>query len=173
MLKTGNSRSTAFVGARVDALYDSGDEGWQNYEVGADVYLNDSESAAVMGRINHVGTGYGSVPKGYFLQLDQNGECRLVLIRGQKDKENPEGGESVLGAVRLNNAKSSRWHNLRLRFDGSNITALVDGNVVLRATDTSHAKGMVGLMTWWWKENLACRISITYLFEGCERENQS
>ena len=124
-----------------------GDEGWQNYEVGADVYLNDSASAAVMGRINHVGTGYGSVPKGYFLQLDQNGECRLVLIRGQKDKENPEGGESVLGAVRLNNAKSSRWHNLRLRFDGSNITALVDGNVVLRATDTSYAKGMVGLMT--------------------------
>ena len=89
----------------------------------------------------------GSVPKGYFLQLDQNGECRLVLIRGQKDKENPEGGESVLGAVRLNNAPSSRWHNLRLRFDGSNISALVDGNVVLRATDTSYARGMVGLMT--------------------------
>jgi galactosylceramidase len=124
-----------------------GDESWQNYEVSSDVYLNQDESAAVMGRINHVGTGYGSVPKGYFLQLDQNGDCRLVLIKGQKDKDNPEGGESVLGAIRLNNAQINRWHNLTLRFDGANITALVDGKAVLRATDTTYARGMVGLMT--------------------------
>lgn len=124
-----------------------GDEGWQNYEVSSDVYLNQNESAAVMGRINHVGTGYGSVPKGYFLQLNHNGDCRLVLIKGQKDTENPEGGESVLGAIRLNNTQMNQWHNLTLRFDGSNITALVDGKAVLRATDTTYARGMVGLMT--------------------------
>jgi galactosylceramidase len=124
-----------------------GDEGWQDYEVSADVYLDQAESAAVMGRINHVGTGYGSVPKGYFLELGQDGECRLVVIRGSKDKDNPEGGEKVLGSARIPGIHAKEWHKLKLRFNGSTITGFVDGKTVLRATDTLYSRGMVGLMT--------------------------
>jgi len=124
-----------------------GDEGWQDYEVSADVYLDQGESAAVMGRINHVGTGYGSVPKGYFLELGQDGECRLVVIRGSKDKDNPEGGEKVLGSARIPGIHAKEWHKLKLRFNGSTITGFVDGKTVLRATDTLYSRGMVGLMT--------------------------
>lgn len=124
-----------------------GDEGWQDYEVSADVYLDQAESAAVMGRINHVGTGYGSVPKGYFLELGQDGECRLVVIRGAKDKDNPEGGEKVLGSARIPGIHAKEWHKLKLRFNGSTITGFVDGKTVLRATDTLYSRGMVGLMT--------------------------
>jgi galactosylceramidase len=124
-----------------------GDEGWQDYEVSADVYLDQAESAAVMGRINHVGTGYGSVPKGYFLELGHDGECRLVVIRGPKDKDNPEGGEKVLGSARIPGIHAKEWHKLKLRFNGSTITGFVDGKTVLRATDTLYSRGMVGLMT--------------------------
>jgi galactosylceramidase len=124
-----------------------GDEGWQDYEVSADVYLDQAESAAVMGRINHVGTGYGSVPKGYFLELGQDGECRLVVIRGSKAKDNPEGGEKVLGSARIPGIHAKEWHKLKLRFNGSTITGFVDGKTVLRATDTLYSRGMVGLMT--------------------------
>ena len=124
-----------------------GDEGWQDYEVSADVYLDQGESAAVMGRINHVGTGYGSVPKGYFLELGHDGECRLVVIRGAKDKDNPEGGEKVLGSARIPGIHAKEWHKLKLRFNGSTITGFVDGKTVLRATDTLYSRGMVGLMT--------------------------
>jgi galactosylceramidase len=124
-----------------------GDEGWQDYEVSADVYLDQAESAAVMGRINHVGTGYGSVPKGYFLELGHDGECRLVVIRGSKDKDNPEGGEKVLGSARIPGIHAKEWHKLKLRFNGSTITGFVDGKTVLRATDTLYSRGMVGLMT--------------------------
>jgi galactosylceramidase len=124
-----------------------GDEGWQDYEVSADVYLDQAESAAVMGRINHVGTGYGSVPRGYFLELGQDGECRLVVIRGSKDKDNPEGGEKVLGSARIPGIHAKEWHKLKLRFNGSTITGFVDGKTVLRATDTLYSRGMVGLMT--------------------------
>ena len=124
-----------------------GDEGWQDYEVSADVYLDQAESAAVMGRINHVGTGYGSVPKGYFLELGQDGECRLVVIRGSKDKDNPEGGEKVLGSARIPGIHAKEWHKLKLRFNGSTITGFVDGKTVLRATNTLYSRGMVGLMT--------------------------
>jgi galactosylceramidase len=124
-----------------------GDEGWQDYEVSADVYLDQGESAAVMGRINHVGTGYGSVPKGYFLDLGHDGECRLVVIRGAKDKDNPEGGEKMLGSARIPGIHAKEWHKLKLRFNGSTITGFVDGKTVLRATDTLYSRGMVGLMT--------------------------
>jgi galactosylceramidase len=124
-----------------------GDEGWPDYEVSADVYLDQAEAAAVMGRINHVGTGYGSVPKGYFLELGHDGECRLVVIRGPKDKDNPVGGEKVLGSARIPGIHAKEWHKLKLRFNGSTITGFVDGKTVLRATDTLYTRGMVGLMT--------------------------
>ena len=71
-----------------------GDEQWGDYEVSSDVYLNARDSAAVMGRINHVGTGYGFVPKGYFLELSDDGRCRLVVVRGKKDKKKAVGDPS-------------------------------------------------------------------------------
>ena len=44
-----------------------------------------------MGRINHVGTGYGFIPKGYFLEVRDDGQCRLVVIRGKVDKNKAVG----------------------------------------------------------------------------------
>ncbi len=140
-----------------------GDDHWQDYEASADVYLNPGDSAAVMGRINDVGYGWGYIPKGYFLQLGDDGQCRLVVIRGKIDKKklvgdaeqqalikkqnaSDEGGEKVLGTVQLANIGPNQWHNLKLRFAGSNITGLVDGKPVLSAADTLYSHGMAGLM---------------------------
>jgi galactosylceramidase len=41
-----------------------GDEHWQDYEVSADIYLDNGGWAGVMGRVNNVGDGYGCAPKG-------------------------------------------------------------------------------------------------------------
>ncbi len=140
-----------------------GDENWQDYEVSADVRLNSGESAAVMGRINHVGTGYGVIPKGYFLELRADGNCRLVVIRGRPNKRElvgdaeqqalikarndaDPGGEKELGTVRLSNVEQNQWHNLKLHFQGSTVTAFVDGKQVLSVNDTLYARGMAGLL---------------------------
>jgi galactosylceramidase len=140
-----------------------GDDQWQDYEVSADVYLGPDESAAVMGRVNHVGTGYGFIPKGYFLQLNDRGELRLVVVRGKVDKkkligdgeqqaliraqnDTSEGGEKVLGTVELPHIAANQWHKLKLRFEQTRITAFVDGRQVLAATDTLYAHGMAGLL---------------------------
>jgi len=140
-----------------------GDDQWQDYEISADVYLNPGDSAAVMGRVNDVGTGYGSIPKGYFLELGDDGKCRLVVIRGKMDKkkttgdaeqqalirartDDSTGGEKVLGAVQLPNIGSGQWHNLKLRFAGSTIAGWVDQKPVLSATDTLYSHGMAGLL---------------------------
>ena len=64
-----------------------GDSAWTNYEVSADIYLNPGDAAGIMGRINDVGSGYGFIPKGYYLQLNDNGNCKLVVVRGKVDKK--------------------------------------------------------------------------------------
>ncbi|MEO8852413.1 MAG: hypothetical protein ABI359_01450, partial [Ginsengibacter sp.] len=140
-----------------------GDDQWKDYEISADVYLNEGDSAAVMGRVNDVGSGWGSIPKGYLLQLVSGGQCRLIVVRGKEEKkkivgdaeqqalikagkDDSEGGEKVLGIVQLLNIIPGSWHNLKLRFKGFTITALVDGKPLLDVTDTLYEHGMAGLL---------------------------
>lgn len=140
-----------------------GDDQWRDYEVSADVYLNSGDAAGIMGRVNHVGTGYGFIPKGYYLQLDDNGLCSLIVVRGKinkkeligdaeqqaiikSGKDEGEGGEKVLATIQLPNIKTNRWHNLKLRFEGSTITGFVNGKQVIKATDVLYEQGMAGLL---------------------------
>jgi galactosylceramidase len=140
-----------------------GDASWADYEVSAHVWLNPGDTAGVMGRINHVGTGYGFIPKGYYFELNDQGQCRLVAIRGKKNpkamvgdaeqqrliaagKFDAEGGELVLGTITVPKVASKQWQKLTLRFEGAAITGLVDGKVVLTANNWLYDKGMAGLL---------------------------
>jgi galactosylceramidase len=140
-----------------------GDDQWSDYEVSADVYLSPGDTAGVMGRINHVGTGFGFIPKGYFLQLSEGGQIALLVVRGPADKkalvgdaeqqalikaqnDASEGGEKVLAVTQVPGVGAKRWHNLKLQFRGTAITGYVDGKPVLTATDGLYGKGMAGLM---------------------------
>ena len=141
-----------------------GDQTWTDYEVSADIRLEPGDSAAVMGRVNHVGTGYGFIPKGYFVQIHDDGRCRLVVVRGKPDKKKPvgdaeqqrliaaakdegAGGERELAQTRVAKLGPRSWHNVKIRFEGSKISALVDGETVLSATDELYGSGMAGLLT--------------------------
>ena len=140
-----------------------GEDSWQNYEVSSDVYLSAGETAGVMGRINHVGSGWGIVPKGYLFELGAYGKCSLNVVRGIKEQNQPagdaeqqalikagkdegEGGEKNLGTIRLPGTKPNTWHSVKLRFDGTSITGFVDGNLVLRTTDRLYSHGVAGLI---------------------------
>ena len=140
-----------------------GDEHWQDYQVSADVYLDDGGWAGVMGRINSVGDGYGCVPKGYYLRLAADGSCALVTISGKAgkvelgDKEHQarlraEGksgekdeNQTVTGTVA--NVAGNQWHNLKLQFSGDLISGFVDGAQVLSMTNRLYSHGMAGLIT--------------------------
>ena len=67
-----------------------------------------------------------------------------ALIKAGKDEG--EGGEKVLGTVHVPGIASGQWHNLKLRFEGTSITALVDDKPVLSATDNLYSHGMAGLL---------------------------
>ncbi|WP_251453963.1 hypothetical protein [Microbacterium sp. Marseille-Q6648] len=140
----------------------AGDESWQDVEVSVRVSVEPAESAALMARVNHVGTGYGIEPKGYYLEVTGDGEWRLVSSNGKLDKSElvgdaeqqaiiraqgdaGRGGERVLAEGRLS-PSAGLWRVLRLRCEGSIVEAAIDGEVVCAVSDSTHAHGMVGLL---------------------------
>ena len=161
-----------------------GDNQWQDYEVSADVYLNSGDNAGVMGRVNDVGPGYRSVPKGYLFTLSDEGNCHLVVIRGLKrdrkklegdaeqqalikaGRDDSEGGEKELGSAQVSNISSNQWHNLKLRFEGTKITASIDDKPVLIADDPLYSHGMAGLRAGSGKKNLSTPYFDNVLIKG-------
>ena len=140
-----------------------GDSAWRDYEVSADVWLTPSDEAAVMGRLCDVGSGYGIWAKGYYLKLDDQGNCTLVLTCGKRnqkeligDKEQQAlikarkdvevGGEYTLASAKVEGIAACGWHNLKLRFESEQMTGYVDGKQVVTATSDRYRKGMAGLM---------------------------
>ena len=140
-----------------------GDADWQDYEISADIYLNPGDEAGVMGRICDVGSGYGIWAKGYYLKMDDQGKVSLILTRGKRDqkeligdkeqqaiilarKDVEIGGEYTLAESVVSNISALQWHNLRLRFQGDQITGYVDGIEVVQTTSDHYGKGMAGLI---------------------------
>lgn len=140
-----------------------GDSAWRDYEVKADVWLNHGDKAAVMGRVFDVGFGWGVIPKGYYLSMDEMGNCAIVVTRGKVDKtelvgdaeqqaiiksgiDTGVGGELVLAKAHVDGVSPCTWHNLCLRFEGKEITAIVDGKEAMTATSSYAGHGMAGLM---------------------------
>jgi len=122
-----------------------GDKDWTDYEVSADIFLDDGGSAGVMGRLNNVGGGYGCVPKGYYLRLSADGSCSLFASTAPRGKNNDLGTQ--LASVTNSAYAGYQWHNLKLQFSGTTVTGFVDGTQVLSVTDSQFTKGMVGLFT--------------------------
>ena len=120
-----------------------GDEHWQDYEVSADLYLDSGGWAGVMGRVNHVGTGYGCVPKGYYLRLAVDGNCALFATTQAKNET--DGKQLATGTAA--NVAANQWHNVKLQFSGSTISGFVDGVQVLSTTNNLYSRGMAGLVT--------------------------
>jgi len=125
-----------------------GDRDWTDYEVSADINLDDGGAAGVMGRVNSVGTGYGCVARGYYLRLAADGVCSLFLAGqsgGRGAAAQPAEGMQLAAGTAANFA-AHQWHNLKLQLSGANLTGFVDGVQVLSATNSASAKGMAGLI---------------------------
>jgi len=120
-----------------------GDEKWKDYEVSADVELDQGGWAGVMGRENNTGSGYGCVPKGYYLRLSADGSCALFAATQEKTP----GPGTQLATGQTGKVAGHEWHNLKLRLAGATLTGFVDGVEVLSATSRLYPAGMAGLIT--------------------------
>ena len=120
-----------------------GDNNWKDYEVSADVYLNNDGWAGIMGRVTGTGTGYGCKPNAYFMSMSADGTCSLFV---SNQDEKVEMG-TLLASGKASNISANHWHKIMLRFSGSTITGLIDNNQVLTAADTTFSGGMVGFVS--------------------------
>ncbi len=119
-----------------------GDEKWKDYEVSADIYLDNGGWAGVMGRVNNVGGGYGTNPKGYYLRLGADGAWALCLPTQRNGQPNTE-----LKAGKVDSVAGKQWHNVKMQFTGTTITCFIDGAEVASVANTAYATGMAGLVT--------------------------
>jgi galactosylceramidase len=125
-----------------------GDQNWKDYEISADVSVNNDGWAGIMGRVIATGTGFGCKPSGYYIKLSADGTCMLYVSKQDEndDEKNQEPG-TLLATGKATKIAANQWHTLMLRFSGSTITGFVDKIQVLIATDTTFPEGMVGLVT--------------------------
>lgn len=118
----------------VDGFTIVGDAGWKDYEVSVEACPDDGGkgAAVLMGRV--MGTRATSTPKGYLLQLSQDGVWALLA-----GPDKLASGKAALAA--------QPWHTMKLVFEGTSIKALIDNTEVAAVTSDKFAAGMAGLGT--------------------------
>jgi len=117
-----------------------GDVGWGNYTVSSDVLLEKSGYAELMGRANSQSyTGAGGL-NAYHLRVSDTGAWSIL-------SSNTGGNVSTLASGSVAALGTGRWHTLSLAFNGSTITATIDGAQVGSVNNNTWGAGQIGYST--------------------------
>jgi len=126
-----------------------GDSSWRDYEISADVSLQGSEHASLLGRMAPY--SWAGSPDGYELRLTAAGLWQLLRDALRPDPASP-GGQApekrVLAAGAVRDAGEG-WHRLQLRFAGDRVRVGVDGRGVASVRDAERSRGFAGLACAW------------------------
>jgi hypothetical protein len=115
-----------------------GDLGWKDYTVSTDALFTSAGSVQVMGRVGEQQGFSVAGINAYYLQVSNSGAWSIV-------KNTDTGTLSTLASGTHASLGLNSWHTLAVSFQGSTITAKIDGATVGTASDTSYATGQVGL----------------------------
>jgi len=131
-----------------------GDLSWTDYTVTCDVLLEQSASVQIMGR---VGTQQAFTPaniNAYYLQVSDSGAWSIL--------KNAAGGSfTTLRSGNVSALGTNSWHTLSLSFQGSTITATINGTTAGTVTDTSYRAGQVGIGVNGWQNVQFDNFSVT------------
>ncbi len=122
----------------------AGDAGWTDYSVSADVRFLSVASATIMGRIDTADVfqdGSARWPSGYVLRVQPEGSWTLQSTAFKKPIATLASGSATVS--------SEQWHHMELRFLGKQITASLDGVILVTVEDSAHTHGMFALGTGW------------------------
>jgi Glycosyl hydrolase family 59/F5/8 type C domain/Glycosyl hydrolase family 59 central domain len=119
---------------------------WGDYRVTAQAMLEQPGYVELLGRIERYakpdgGTGAGET--GYHLRVGDGGAWSLYREGPNGEQHELAAGQTAFGV--------GRWHRLGLEFQGSSITASIDGTELGSAEDVHHSTGQVGLRTSKWQ----------------------
>ena len=120
-----------------DALTLLGDPGWTNYTVSVDAEFAKPGSLLLVGRagLQHRPQSH---QQGYFFQVSDTGSW--VFYKGSS-----LGAHTPLSTGSMAAWGMGHWHRLSLSFDGSVITASVDGQKITKVQDDAYDAGQVGM----------------------------
>lgn len=131
-----------------------GDLSWTNYTVSADALMNQAGAVQLLGR---VGTQHPFSVAGideYYLQLSNTGSWSIM-------KNDYNGNLTTLASGTVTAPGTGTWTHLALTFEGSTISAAINGTTVGSVTDSSYGQGQVGLGVDGWQTDEFSDLSIT------------
>lgn len=108
---------------------------WRDYEVSVSTFIEKTGSVSVWGRIQ-ASLQNAQPAEGYWLQVASDGRWQLHAFT------------NLLAAGTILVAPH-QWHDLKLRFSGPAITALVDRQMIATVQDRSFSQGMAGVGSGW------------------------
>ncbi|WP_240799229.1 RICIN domain-containing protein [Streptomyces sp. A0958] len=136
-----------------DAYTLVGDPTWSNYTVSSDVYLRSAGTTELLGRAN-TQLRPQSHMNAYYLRVRDTGKWWI-------EKMYTDGSNHTLATGTTTALGTGKWHNLSFTFQGSQITAKLDGNQFGSVTDTSFSTGQAGLGIQGYRTDQFDNLSIT------------
>jgi Glycosyl hydrolase family 59/Ricin-type beta-trefoil lectin domain len=131
-----------------------GNLSWGNYTVSAKAYMEQAGAVQLLGR---VGTQTAFDPaeiNDYYLQLSNTGAWSII-------KNSTSGTETTLASGTVSAPGVDTWNTLSLTFNGSTITASINGTTVGSVTDSSYSSGMIGFGTDGYQTDQFADLSVT------------
>lgn len=125
-----------------------GDPNWRDYEVSVDAFIEREGFVALFGRAGKVPQN-ASPPDAYGLKVDEHGWWEL-------------GTANIPLASGRVAFSANAWHRLAIRFDGQQITAIIDHRTVATLQDGTYTAGMIGIGCGWHGaqfDNLTIRVN--------------
>jgi O-glycosyl hydrolase len=136
-----------------DAYTLIGDSGWTNYTVSLDVDMQQAGTVTLLGRAN-IQSRPQNRQAAYQLRISDTGAWSIVKHTNTNTDTTLAGGTRA--ALGLNS-----WHNLKLGFSGSQITATVDGATIGTANDYSYGSGQAGVGVQGYQTDQFDNLSVT------------
>jgi hypothetical protein len=129
-----------------------GSPDWADYQVSVSAYMGtgtaDPAYIAVLGRINSVpcSANFHAWPNAYELSVDNQGNWAISLTTFS-DPEQYDVRTLANGTLTL--FDPTTWHRFALAFQGTTITAFVDGSMLGQVTDSTFTMGRAGFGCGW------------------------
>jgi hypothetical protein len=131
-----------------------GNLSWSNYTVSADALMEQAGAVQLLGR---VGTQHPFGVAGineYYLQLSNTGAWSIV-------RNNTSDTLTTLASGTVAAPGTGTWHHMALTFNGTAISAAIDGTTVGSVTDSTYHSGMAGLGTSGYQTDQFDNLSVT------------
>ncbi|WP_410812747.1 ricin-type beta-trefoil lectin domain protein [Micromonospora sp. 067-2] len=141
-----------------------GDTSWRDYTVKVDTLMQQAGTTTLLGRVNTQGRPAGN-QRHYQLKISNTGAWSLgsnVVKSGCAVRATDCFGVlTTLASGTTTALGTNSWHTLSMTFNGSSISAAVDGRTLTTVTNSTHAAGVVGFGVGGYQTNMWDNLSIT------------